>query len=74
MSCSVFGACGGLIQPGAIDLHLTQAQELLSVRYDHINVAAVYPITLELSSFTRLDACDHSAPGRRRSRNQVLIN
>lgn len=53
-----------LIQRRAVHLHLTQAQKLLPGD-DHVDVATVHPVTLELTDTTRWDAGDHSAPGRR---------
>lgn len=51
-----------LIQARAVNLHLAQAQELLRVRDDDVDVATVHSLTVELGLTARWDICDHSAP------------
>ena len=71
-SINVHCALSGLIQPGAIHLHLAQTQELLSVRDDDVNEAAVHPrLALESGRGTGGDASDHSTPGGG-SRNHLV--
>ena len=65
-----FAPLQALIQDGAVHLHLAQTQELFS-RDDYVNVAAVHPVTLELSDTARRDTRDHSTPDRR-SRNHLV--